>query len=187
MESRPHNICFALAFVGLLMGPLAVRADGGELMPYAMKECRKLADALARSVPIPKPFATKQEWFRDGELGIKGEQCRISAEGVAKKAEGAKTPLAMADIARAVIGVLEAHGFKGDKQLDRYKRDADGYSAFARRKDRTTCWANLEKADPAKSNNAVRKKKVLAPGGVAKAQEPKPAPTWRLTVDCFTG
>ena len=106
MESRTHNIGFALAFVGLLMGPLAVRADGGELMPYAMKECRKLADALARSVPIPKPFATKQAWFREGDLGLKGEQCRISAEGVAKKAEGAKAPLAMADIARA-LGVTE--------------------------------------------------------------------------------
>ncbi len=187
MESRPHKICFALVFVGLLMGPLAVRADSGELMPYAMKECRKLADALALTVPIPKPFATKQEWFREGELGIKGEQCRISAEGVAKKGKGAKTPPAMADIAQAVIRVLEAHGFKGDKQLDRYKRDADGYSAFARRKDRTTCWVNLESADPAKAALDAKKKAAPARHGVAKSKEPKPAPTWRLTVDCFTG
>ncbi len=188
MERNLRLIFQALAVaVFFIFQPLIQDRGLGETLPYPKKECRELADALARTVPLPKPFATKMEWFRDGELGIKGEQCRISAEGVAKKAEGAKTPLAMADIARAVIAVLEAHGFKGDKQLDRYKRDAAGYSAFARRKDRTTCWANIEKTDPAKANNAVKKKMVPAPGGVAKTKAPKPAPTWRLTVDCFTG
>ena len=187
MESRLQKICLALAFIGLLIGPLAPRAHGGELMPYPMKECRELADALARTVPIPKPFKTKQEWFREGELGIKGEQCRISAQGVAKKGEGAKTPLAMTDIAQAVIRVLEAHGFKGDKQLDRYKRDADSYSAFARRKDRITCWVNLESADPAKVALDAKKKAAPARHGVPKTKGPKPAPVWRLTVDCFTG
>ena len=169
------------------MGPLALRADSGELMPYAMKECRELADALARKVPIPKPFKAEKEWFRDGDLGIKGEQCRISAGGAAKTDGGVKTPPPTADIAQAVARVLEAHGFKSDKQLDRYKRDADGYSAFARRKDRTTCWVNIETVDPASATKDQKNKDIPTPPGKASAKGPKPAPVWRLTVDCFVG
>ena len=169
------------------MGPLTLRADSGELMPYPEKECRKLADALARNVPIPKPFKAEKEWFRDGELGIKGEQCRISAKGTAKREDGDKIPPGAAEIAAAVVRVLEGQGFKKDKQLDRYKREADRYSAFARRKDRTTCWANIETVDPAKATKDQKKKDLSKPQGKASTKGPKPPPIWRLTVDCFVG
>ena len=171
----------------IIFQPVIPDGEAGELLPYPMKECRKLADALARMVPIPKPFVAKQEWFREGDLGIKGEQCRISAEGVARKGEGAKTPPGPAEIAAAVARVLEEHGFKKDKQLDRYKRDAGDFRTFARRKDRATCWANLETVDPAKAALNGKKKDPSAPQGTPKTKEPKPAPVWRLTVDCFVG
>ena len=187
MEIRLQKICLALAFIGPLIGPLAPRAHGGELMPYPMKECRELADGLAQTVPIPKPFKTAREWFREGELGIKGEQCRISAQGAAKKGKGAKTPPGVAEIASAVVRVLEERGFKKDKRLDRYKRDADVYRAFARRKDRITCWVNLVSTDPAQATTDTNKKAAPTPQGAPKTKGPKPALTWRLTVDCFVG
>jgi hypothetical protein len=160
---------------------------GGELLAFPKKECRALADVLAQSVPLPKPFTSKKEWFREGELGIKGEQCRIQAQGFAQKPEGLKQIPGLSEIVIIVTRVLEAQGFKKDKQLDRYKRQATNYRAFARRNDRVTCWANLETVDPAKSAIGIKKKDNSGAKTKGPAQGSKRPPIWRLTVDCFVG
>jgi len=105
---------------------------------------------------------------------------------VARKGKGAKARPGVDDIARSVTGVLKRHGFKGDKLLKRYKRDGDTTRAFALRKDRTTCWTNLESEDVPVTQAAPKKSSTTAKAG------PKPpleiaAPVWRLTVDCFLG
>lgn len=149
------------------------RAQG--LMPYPMEQCRALADALARDVPLPKPFAADKEWFRDGDLGLKGWQCRISADGPASKKKEAKAPPGLAEIADSVARVLKARGFKDDALLKRYEREEDAFRAFALRKDRATCRVNLERERDA------------AASGVAPPNPAAKAAGWRLTVDCFLG
>lgn len=148
-------------------------------MAYPEKACRQLADDLAKSVTaIPGPYKTEIEWFREGELGLKGNQCRISA-AAAVAAKRAEAKPEIDEIADSVRGVLKRHGFKGEKLLERYMRKGKAYRAFALRKDRATCWANLESS----------KQLVLegAPGGRPTQRDPQLVPMWRLTVDCFVG
>jgi hypothetical protein len=187
MDGRPLTIFGALALaVGLTATAVFPRPALGQAIPYPEKDCRALADDLAAAGPLPKPYKTEVEWFRDGDLGIKGEQCRISARGVARKDKDAKARPGIGDIARSVTGVLKRHGFKGERLLKRYKREGDATRSFALRKDRATCWTNLESED-IPGTPAVPK----IPSPTAKAA-PKPpariaAPVWRLTVDCFLG
>ena len=172
MDCRPLMTLGALALAAGLMAALVPRAALGQAFPYPQKDCRALADDLAAAGPLPKPYKIEVQWFRDGDLGIKGNQCRITATGVARKDKGAKARPGIGEIAESVARVLKSHGFKGDRLLKRYKRDSDATRAFALRKDRVTCWANLE------SEGAL----VMSHGPVR-----KPVPVWRLTVDCFLG
>ncbi len=183
----------ARAFVLVFGLPVLVvpGAMAGEAMPYPQKDCRILADDLAVAGPLPKPYKIQIQWFRDGELGIKGNQCRISAKGVARKDKDTKVRPGIVAIANNVIRVLKSHGFKGDKLMKRYKRDGAAYRSFALRKDRATCWTNLESEDVAASPEEAAKKskaeKSSKAGKLSKALGKKPAPVWLLTVDCFLG
>ena len=156
------------------------RAALGQAIPYPEKDCRALADDLAAAGPLPKPYKIEIQWFRDGDLGIKGEQCRISARGVARKDKGAKAPPGIDDIARGVTRVLKRHGFKAEELLERYKQDGDATRSFALRKDRATCWANLESEGEEVARAAPKMPLPRTPAKI-------PAPVWRLTVDCFRG
>ncbi len=156
------------------------RAALGQAIPYPEKDCRALADDLAAAGPLPGPYKIEVQWFRDGDLGIKGEQCRISTRGVARKDKGAKAPPGIDDIARGVIRVLKRHGFKAEELLERYKRDGDATRSFALRKDRATCWANLESEGEPVARAAPKKPLPKTPAKI-------PGPVWRLTVDCFRG
>ncbi|MCZ6848379.1 MAG: hypothetical protein O7F75_05975, partial [Alphaproteobacteria bacterium] len=80
----------------------------------------------------------------------------------------------------AVTRVLKRHGFKAEELLERYKRDGDVTRSFALRKDRATCWANLESEGEPVAPAAPKKPLLKTPAKI-------PAPVWRLTVDCFRG
>jgi hypothetical protein len=180
MDCRPAN---KLAALTLAVGLIAAGVSGaalGQAYPYLEKDCRALADDLATAGPLPKPYRTEVQWFRDGDLGIKGNQCRITATGVAAEDKGAKVRPGIDDIASRVTRVLKSHGFTGDRLLKRYKRHGDSYRAFALRKDRATCWANLESEGALVMSRALN---TPAP----KAPAEKPVPVWRLNVDCFLG
>lgn len=174
-----------IGFAAALMAAAATAVPGGEgrgdgLMPYPMENCRALAGALARDVPLPEPFTAEKEWFRDRDLGLKGWQCRIAAKGRVRMAAGSKAPPGLGDIATIVTRVLETHGFKEDELLERYKREEDAYRAFALRKDRATCRVNLEIAE----NDPEPEGTTPAAPAVAVSETPA---VWRLTVDCFVG
>ena len=156
------------------------RAALGQAIPYPEKDCRRLADDLAAAGSLPKPYKTEVQWFREGDLGLKGNQCRISARGVARKGKDAKVRPGIDDIARSVTRVLKRHGFKGERLLKRYKRDGGATRAFALRKDRATCWTNLESEGIPVTSMVPKNSSSMA------ETAPKP-PIWRLTVDCFLG
>ncbi len=186
MDCRPLKIFGALALAVGLTAAAMPRAASGQAIPYPEKDCRRLADDLAAAGPLPRPYKTEVLWFRDGDLGIKGEQCRISARGVARKGKDAKARPAIGDIVGSVTRVLERHGFKGDRLLKRYKLDGEAYRAFALRKDRATCWTNLESEGAPVAPTTPKNPSSTTNTG------PKPpaetaAPVWRLTVDCFLG
>jgi hypothetical protein len=163
---------FVLAAVWLAAG---AREGAAQTVPYPLEACKALAKDLAKAVPINGPFSAEIQWFREGDLGIKGRQCRISAEGKAKKKPKEKTAPGLEDMVRAISGVIEKHGFKKNKMVDRYTRKGKAYRAFAMRKDRVTCWTNVEfQAPPAKE------------GGV-KNLGSRQAPNWFLSVECFKG
>lgn len=180
MDCRPSQLFCALALAVGLSAAMVPRAALGQAIPYPEKDCRALADDLAAAGPLAGPYRTEVQWFRDGDLGIKGEQCRISARGVARKDKGAKAPPGIDDIARGVTRVLKRHGFKAEELLERYKRDGDATRSFALRKDRATCWANLESEGEEVARAAPKKPLPKTPAKI-------PAPVWRLTVDCFLG
>lgn len=180
MDCRPLKTLGALALAAGLIAALVPRAALGQAYPYPQKDCRALADDLGAAGPLPKPYRTEVQWFRDGDLGIKGNQCRITAKGVAAKAKGAKARPGIDEIARRVTRVLKSHGFTGDRLLKRYRRHGDAMRAFALRKDRVTCWATLESEGEQVAPAAPKKPPAKAPAS-------SPAPVWRLTVDCFLG
>ncbi len=149
-----------------------------QAVPYPLKSCRTLAAELEKSVPLSGPFTTKITWFREGDLGIKGRQCHIAAEGKAKTARGAAAP-GMEAMVRAVTAALEKHGFKANKMVDRFTRKGPAYRAFAMRKERVTCWTNIEVQHDTGQGDA---------GPSAGKAPVKPAqPMWFLTVECFKG
>lgn len=172
-----RRLCNALTFIVLTAMWLAAGAREGaaQTVPYPLKACKALAKDLAKAVPIVGSFDTEIQWFREGDLGIKGRQCRISAEGAAMQKAEETTASGLEDMVRAVSGVLEKHGFKKNKMVDRYTRKGKAYRAFAMRKDRITCWTNVEFQNaPAKEGGSIE------PGT-------KPAPNWFLSVECFKG
>jgi len=156
-----------------------VRDGAAQAVPYPLEACKALAKDLETAVPISGPFSTEIHWFREGDLGIKGRQCRITAEGAATEKAGAKAAAKAAagleDMVRAVSGALEKHGFIKNKMVDRYTRKGKAYRAFAMRKERITCWTNVEYQYPAAKEGAPRE-----PAG-------KPSPNWILSVECFKG
>lgn len=177
-----RRLCQTATLTILALGFAAVGARDGaaQAVPYPLKSCKALAKDLEQAVPIAGPFSTEIQWFREGDLGIKGRQCHIAAEGPASAKTGttAKPGLdapGLDDMERAVSGVLEKHGFKKNKMIDRYTRKGKAYRAFAMRKQRVTCWTNVEfQYPPAKE-------------GAAKESAGKPAPNWILSVECFKG
>lgn len=156
---------------------LAAGADeaSAQAVPYPLKDCQALARDLEKGLPLPAPYEAETRWFREGDLGIKGRQCRISAEGKSSMKDPDE-PLAQMDamIAR-IIRTLETHGFKKNKMIDRYTRKGKAYRAFAMRKERFTCWTNIEFQDPPET------------AGAKKPSAVKPAPNWILSVECFKG
>lgn len=139
-----------LMFACVLLGtPVMAQSfgSGGQIRPYAKESCEKLRAALEKAVPITGSFATSEEWFREESLGIKGVWCVISADGPAR-VRPKETPSDIAPDMAIVLGAvkktLEASGFKGGNQLDRFKRDdTPGHRAFGLRDERTTCWVNI--------------------------------------------
>lgn len=181
MDQGPQKTLGTLTLVaGLLATALFPHTAMGQAMPYPEKDCRALADDLAVAGPLPKPYRTEVQWFRDGDLGIKGRQCRISAGGVARKGKNAAARPGPDEIVLSVTQVLERHGFKGDRLLERYKRSGAAARAFALRKDRVTCWTNLVSAD----DTIFHAMPKDIPPNVNDLPRP---PVWRLTVDCFLG
>jgi len=147
----------------------------GQTIAYPEQECRALAYHLAAAGPLPTPYKTETQWFREGDLGLKGNQCRISSRGVARKGKDAEARPGIDEITRRVTQVLKRQGFKGEKLLKRYKRDGVTSRAFALRKNRATCWTNLESET------------VLVSREATKLPAKVDAPVWHLTVDCFLG
>lgn len=151
-----------------------------QAVPYPLEDCKALAADLEKRVPIPGPFEVDIQWFREGDLGIKGRQCRIAAEGGARREIGAKADPGIEDMVMAVTETLGKHGFRKNKMVDRYTRKGEAYRAFAMRKDRVTCWTNVEfqmrEAD-APANPGLEKSATEGSGRV----------WWTLNVECFKG
>jgi hypothetical protein len=162
----------ALAFACFVGG---ARDAAAQLIPYPLKDCQAVAKDLEAAVPIAGPFSTEIQWFREGDLGIKGRQCRIAAEGAASVKAGKPQDPKLEDMVGFVSGVLEKHGFKKNEMVDRYTRKGEAYRAFAMRKDRVTCWTNVEFQIPSTA--------------IGKGKEPaaKPRRNWSLSVECFMG
>jgi hypothetical protein len=174
MTGRIRKAASAI-FVAHAVSAAGTGDASAQAVPYPLKPCKALAAELETSVPIPGPFTTKIAWFREGDLGIKGRQCHIAAEGQAKNARGAAAASGMEGMVRAVTAALEKHGFKAGKMVDRFTRKGPTYRAFAMRKERVTCWTNIE----------VQNQGPEAGAGTAPADSS--LSMWFLTVECFKG
>ncbi len=70
MDCRPSQLFCALALAVGLSAAMVPRAALGQAIPYPEKDCRALADDLAAAGPLPGPYRTEVQLFRDGDLGI---------------------------------------------------------------------------------------------------------------------
>jgi len=174
MTRGPRKAVVLLTFA-VALSAAAGRDAAAQAVPYPLKDCEALAKDLQKRVPISSSFSTGIHWFREGDLGIKGRQCRIAAEGPVSEKVNHKAAPGLEDMVRAVSQVLEKHGFKKNTMVDRFSRKGKAYRAFAMRKDRITCWTNVEFQDPPAKEGASRKPAA------------KPAPNWTLSVECFKG
>jgi hypothetical protein len=165
----------AIALLAVVCSAAGARDGAAQAVPYPLKDCKALAKDLEAAVPIAAPFSTEIQWFREGDLGIKGHQCRIATEGLASAKTGGTAASQLEDMVRSISGVLEMLGFKKNKMIDRYTRKGKAYRAFAMRKERITCWTNVEFQYPPAKEGGVKE-----PAG-------KPAPNWILSVECFKG
>lgn len=170
------------AVPAFLAAAFSVAAAGGaraQAVPYPLDACAALTADLEQRVPLSSSYDVEIQWFREGDLGIKGRQCLIWAAGPARRAKGAKADPGMEDMIRGVKGALAKHGFKKNEMVDRFTRKGKAHRAFALRKDRTTCWTNIEV-------EAHTPGSPTKPSG-GKPAAANPAPRWTLSIQCFKG
>jgi hypothetical protein len=156
---------------------LVIASDAiGQTRPLPMASCGPLKDAIALAVAIEGKTEAEIDWFRNGDLGIKGRRCLISLTGVAKKKPGKPAPK-IKTLATQVRKVLVAHGWSGGKEiLGRYDEATNNYVSFALRKERATCLVEIDRERP---GDILR-----APG--QKTPKPSERPL-TLEVSCFVG